>query len=184
MKRLFHIFYNIRDYLSEDNIKTIYYTLIYSRIKYGITLFGSTGSLKLKKIQTLQNQLIKVLLRKDPRFATNELHKSLDLLKINDIAEQEIVTFVHNYFSNKLPPVFSDYYSTLAQQHQRDTRNGQNLLHIIGHYTDIAASSMKISGARLWNNLDNNLKNIPKVKSFRNSFKKLKIASYNGNTPN
>ena len=181
LKRLFHIFYNIRDYLTKENIKTIYYTLIYSRIKYGITLFGLAGSSKLKKIQTLQNQLLKVLLRKDYRFSTNELHNSMDLLKINDIAEQEIVTFVHNYFSNKLPPVFDDYYSTLANQHQRNTRNGQNLLHILNHDTNIAASSIKISGAKLWNNLDNNLKNIPKVKGFRKIFKKQRVSSYNVN---
>ena len=49
LKRLFHIFYNIRDFLSKENIKTIYYTLIYSRIKYGITLFGQAGTTKLKK---------------------------------------------------------------------------------------------------------------------------------------
>ena len=40
LKSLFHIFYNIRNYLSKENIKTIYYTLIYSRIKYGISLYG------------------------------------------------------------------------------------------------------------------------------------------------
>ena len=28
LKRLFHIFYNIRNYLSKDNIKTIYYALV------------------------------------------------------------------------------------------------------------------------------------------------------------
>ena len=47
LKRLFHIFYNIRDFLTKENIKTIYYTLIYSRIKYGITLYGQAGSSKL-----------------------------------------------------------------------------------------------------------------------------------------
>ena len=28
LKRLFHIFYNIRDYLSYENFKTIYYALV------------------------------------------------------------------------------------------------------------------------------------------------------------
>ena len=55
LKRLFHIFYNIRDYLTKENIKTIYYTMIYSRIKYGITTYGNDGSYKLNKIQVLQN---------------------------------------------------------------------------------------------------------------------------------
>ena len=110
LKRLFHIFYNIRDFLTKENVRTIYYTLIYSRIKYGITLFGHAGTSKLKKIQTLQNQLLKVLLRKDYRFSTNELHNSMDLLKIDDIADQEILFFVHNYFLKKFSPVFDDYY--------------------------------------------------------------------------
>ena len=184
LKRLFHIFYNIRDFLSKENKKTIYYTLIYSRIKYGITLFGHAGPTKLKKIQTLQNQLLKVLLRKDYRFSTNELHKSMDLLKINDIADQEILSFVHNYFSKKLPPVFDDYYSTLAEQHQIDTRNGQNLLYIPNHVTNIAATSLKISGAKLWNHLVNNLKKIPKVKSFRKMLKTKIVSSYIVNPQN
>ena len=50
LKSLFHVFYNIRDYLSIDNVKTIYYTLIYSRIKYGITLYGQAGTTKLKSL--------------------------------------------------------------------------------------------------------------------------------------
>ena len=181
LKRLFHIFYNIRDYLSKENIKTIYYTLIYSRIKYGITLFSQAGSSKLKKIQTLQNQLLKVLLKKEYRYSTNELHKSLDILKVNDIAEQEIATFVHKYFLNKLPPVFNDYFKTLAQQHQRNTRNGHYLLSILSHKTDIPSSSMRISGAKVWNNLNINLKNIPTVKNFRNEFKSQRISTYNAN---
>ena len=178
LKRLFHIFYNIRDYLTKENSRTIYYSMIYTRIKYGITIYGSDGSYKLNKIQVIQNQLLKVLLKKDYRFPTDELHKSMELLKVTDITEQEIVTFVHNYFRNNLPPVFNDYYNTLANQHQRNTRNGHNLLYILGHVTDIAASSIKIAGAKLWNNLDNNLKNIPKSKSFRSQFKKLKLSSY------
>ena len=53
------------------------------------------------KSQVLQKQLLKIL-KKDYCFPTNELHKSIDLLKINAIAEQEVDTFVHNYFINNL----------------------------------------------------------------------------------
>ena len=102
----------------------------------------------------------------------------MDILKANVIAEQEIVTFVHNYFRNKLPPVFNDYYETLANRHQRNTRNGNYLLHILGHHRDIAASSIKIAGAKVWNNLNSNHKSIPKVKSSRAQFKKLKKSTY------
>ena len=119
LKSLFHIFYNIRDYLSIDNIKTIYYTLIYSRIKYGITLYGQAGTTKLKRIQTLQNQLLKVLLGKKFRFPTDDLHHELNILKVEDITNQEILSFVHNYFANKLPSAFDNYYQTFANLSNR-----------------------------------------------------------------
>ena len=91
---------------------------------------------------------------------------------IDDIATQEIVTFVYNYFSNSLPPVFDGYFETLASQHGRNTRNGNKLIKIIDHKTDIAGLSTKILGAKLWNKLDNSLKTIPNVKAFKARLKK------------
>ena len=74
LKRLFHIFYNIRNFLNKDNIKTLYYALVYSRIKYGISVYGQACDSKLKRIQTLQNRLLKVLSGKNYRFSTDMLH--------------------------------------------------------------------------------------------------------------
>ena len=171
LKRLFHIFYNIRNFLNKDNIKTLYYALVYSRIKYGISVYGQACDSKLKRIQTLQNRLLKVLSGKNYRFSTDMLHTEFEILKIKDIVKQEVITFVHNYFSNSLPPVFDAYFETLASNHNRNTRHGSNLIKITSHTTNFAASSIKIQGAKIWNRLDNNLKSITKVKTFRNKFK-------------
>ena len=169
LKSLFHIFYNIRDYLSIDNIKTIYYTLIYSRIKYGITLYGQAGTTKLKRIQTLQNQLLKVLLGKKFRFPTDDLHHELNILKVEDITNQEILSFVHNYFSNKLPSVFDNYYLTFANLSNRVTRNSHNIK-LDKHTSEIAARSLKISGAKKWNALSNDIKSITNIKKFKREY--------------
>ena len=170
LKRLFHIFYNIRDFLSKENIKTIYYALVYSRIKYGLCVYGQACENKMKRIQTLQNQLLKVLSHRNYLFSTDKLHDEFELLKIKDLTKQEIATFVHNYFSNSLPPVFDGYFETLASTHNRNTRNGETLLKIHGH-SSFSAPSIKIQGAKIWNNMNNNLKNISKVKTFRKKFK-------------
>ena len=171
LKSLFHIFYNIRDYLSIDNIKTIYYTLIYSRIKYGITLYGQAGPTKVKRIQTLQNQLLKVLLGKKYRFPTDDLHQELNILKVEDITNQEILSFVHNYFANKLPSAFDNYYQTFANLSNRVTRNSPNTIKIGNHSTVIAARSLKISGAKKWNELSNDIKSIKNVKKFKREYR-------------
>ena len=128
MKRLFHIFYNIRRYLSKENIKTLYYALIYTRIKYGLTVYGQAGKTNLNKIQVLQNKLLKVLSSKKFRYSTDMLHNEFKILKVEDMVKQEVLTFVFNYFNDNLPPVFDNYYDTLASTHCRNTRHGSNLI--------------------------------------------------------
>ena len=125
----------------------------------------------MKRIQTLQNQLLKVLAGKVYRYSTDKLHDELEILKVKDIKEQEILAFVHNFFSNNLPPVFDGYYETLASKHNRNTRNGSNLIKIVGHSSDFIGFSIKIQGAKLWNKADNNLKTIQKVKQFKLHYK-------------
>ena len=171
LKSLFHIFYSIRRYLSKDNMKTLYYTLIYSRIKYGLIVYGQAGITKLNKIQTLQNRLLKVLSSKKFQYSTDKLHNEFEILKVSDMLNQEVLTFVFNYFNNKLPSVFDNYYETLASSHGINTRHGSNLIRKIIHKTKIGAHSIKIQGPDLWNRLDVNLKSFTNVKTFRNKYK-------------
>ena len=178
LKRYFHIFYNIRHLLSKDNIKTKYYALIYSGIKYGISVYGQASNIKLNKVQKLQNQLLKVLSGKKFRFPTDELHDEFELLTVKDISEQEILTFVHNFFSNNLPPVFDGYFETLTSRLNRNTRNGSTLLKIPRQPTNITESSIKIMGAKLWNKLDKALKSTTKAKKFKSKFKMSRIKAY------
>ena len=132
----------------------------------------------MKRIQTLQNQLLKVLASKEYRFSTDKLHDEFELLKVKDIKDQEILSFVHNFFTDSLPSVFDNYYETLASNHNRNTRNGGNLIRIPRHMTDIIGLSIKIHGAKLWNKMDNNLKAIPKVKKFKSKYKTLCLQQY------
>ena len=85
IKRYFKIFYNIRRYLNNKQIEILYYSMIYSRIKYGIIVYGFATKTNLNKIQTLQNQLMKVLTSRDYRFYTNDLQTKHNILKVEDI---------------------------------------------------------------------------------------------------
>ena len=177
LKGLFHIFYNIKEYVSKKEIQAIYYTLIYSRIKYGINIYGQAGSTKMLKIQTLQNQLLKVLSEKKYRYPTEKLHKEFNLLLVKDIANQELLTFVHNYYSNSLPPVFENYFKPF--DHHYNTRNGHQTIRIEDHDTEIAAASVKVTGAKLWNDLNTSYKNITSKNKFRKEYKDRIIRLYN-----
>ena len=125
LKRYFKIFYFIRNFVNIEQIRTIYYAFIFSRIKYGIPTFGFTDENKLKRLQVLQNKLLKVLLAKNYKYSTNKLHNELKLIKVKDIAKLEASTFIHNYFNNKLPPIFNNYSTLITEIHERVTRRSE-----------------------------------------------------------
>ena len=101
--------------------------MIYSKIKYGIITYGLTTATNLTKIQTIQNKLIKVITNKNHRTPTNELHNSLEILKVKDILFQEILCFVHNFVSGNLPHIFNNYFKKFNETHNINTHNQKNL---------------------------------------------------------
>ena len=132
-------------------------------------LLDTLGSIN--KVQVLQNQLLKVLTEKPYRYRTNKLHNELKILKVEDLYKQEILTFVHNFQNNKLPPVFDSYFTRFSNIHNINTRNRNTnfILPIVS--STRGSTSISFEGAVLWNNLDNLSKEIKSGKSFRRSFK-------------
>ena len=181
LKNLFHVFYSIRGFLSKENIRTLYYALIYSRIKYGIVVYGQAKASNMKRIQTLQNILLKVLAGKKYRYSTDKLHNEFDLLKVSDITNQEVLTFVYNFFSNGLPGIFNNYFQTFSENHNYNTRNASLRIRKIRRNNEFGAKSIKNKGSDLWNNLNNNIKVSLNTKLFRSNYKK-SILPYNRNT--
>ena len=47
--------------MNNAHIKAIYYSMIYSKIKYGILTYGLTTVTNLNKFQIIQNKLLKVI---------------------------------------------------------------------------------------------------------------------------
>lgn len=169
LKRYFKLFYCIRNLVNINQVKIIYYAFIYSRIKYGISTFGFTDDNKLKRLQILQNKLLKVLLAKGYRYSTNKLHNELDIIKVKDIAKVDSLTFIHNYFNNKLPLVFNNYFTLVRDIHNRNTRRSERNIYIETYKTDTGKSSMKSIGASNWNALKNSTKDIKNLKTFKKS---------------
>ena len=167
LKRYFKLFYCIRNLINTDQVKIIYYALIYSRIKYGISIFGLTSNERLKRIQVLQNKLLKVLLAKSYRYSTNLLHNELKILKVKDIAKLDALTFIHNYFNNKLPSIFDNYFTLVSEIHNRNTRRSEREIYINTYMTNAGISMMKSIGAKIWNETSNSTKLIQNIKTFR-----------------
>ena len=156
LSSLFSVFYNIRRYLTIEHIRVIYYTMIYSRIKYGICAYGFATKENIDKVQVIQNKLLKVILEKTWRHPTEELHSEVNILQVSDLFYQEIASFVNKYFSGDLPEVFLDYYKYV--NHPYGTRGNQNKLLLPLQRTELGKKTVRYKGGEVWNNLCQEIK--------------------------
>ena len=171
IKRFFPIFYNIRQYITQKQARSIYYTMIYSKIKYAIIVYGLTSQDNISKLQILQNGLLKVLTKKKHRYSTNRLHNELDILQINDMINQEITTFVHGYINNKLPSVFKNYFNH-RQSIESYISNERKIRFLTPtHRSSIGANTIYVKGGQLWNSLTFSDKPNVSPKVFRKAFR-------------
>ena len=64
-----------------------------------------------------------------------------------------------------------EHFTDFTEVHEINTRGSENQIRIDIHYTNIAYSTMKIRGAKLWNSTDANITTFKNIKSFRQQLK-------------
>ena len=161
--KFFGIFKKIRQCITLKIARQLYFSFIYSRINYGLQIYGSCSKALMSKIQTLSNRLLKFLLKLDIRTPTIVLHKKLNVLKITDNFEVNMLNFVRDCLYGDCPDLFKNYF--VFSNHGHSVRIPK--LYVHPHRTVFASLSVKIKGAQLWNNLPMHIKAKSNLKSFK-----------------
>ena len=167
LKSFFPVFYNIKRYLNIEHVRVLYYTMLYSKIKYGFCVYGLTKLENINKIQVLQNSLLKVLMNKNRRYPTNQLHNELEILKLGDLYNQEISAFVCNFLNGRLPDVFSYYFQTFSDIHDINTRDNNIRLSLPIVKSDTGKNTVKFKGCNVWNSLSRKERTTRNPKAFK-----------------
>ena len=152
--KYFGIFNHVKALMTTQTARQLYFSFIYSRISYGIEVYGNCTVKTLQKIQVLQNKLLKLILRKDSRTPTNDLHQELHLLKVKDIQKMKILCFVNNCLLGSCAPSFNNYFV------ERDNVYNFRRSHLLAPRTrtELGSLSIKVQGCRLWNGLPESVK--------------------------
>ena len=140
-----------------------YYAFIYSKIKYGIEIYGNTSAKNpnISRIQVIPNKLLKLILSWDWQTSTNFVRSDLKIL-VEDIHEYSI--FVYKSAIGRIPENFKAYYKTKAVP---TAIRRKESLDVISCRTGYGFKAIKINGAFLGNNIHRNirkLRNMPELK--------------------
>ena len=145
--KFFGIFNHIKHKVTQKVVRQLYYVFFYSKIAYGLEVYGYTSVSNVSKIQTMQNKLLKLILKLDIRTRTNTVHKMLNILKIEDKHKTIVLAFVNSCVMNKCPAIFEQYYTRQVGD-----------LDVPPSRTGYGDRSLTVDGAKKWNNMDANMK--------------------------
>ena len=143
----------------------LYYAYIYSRIQYGIEMYGTASKKLIKKVQTKQNRAIKVLHNKNFYTPTTQLHKELRYPLVKDIEKINVCKFVHKQRNNKTPKIFNDLFTENKDIHKYNTRQSQNLATPLAA-TNFSQKTIDFRGPRTWNSIPKKIRKLECNKHF------------------
>ena len=115
------IFYKIRHYVSPDTLKLLYYSLFYSFISYGITVWGLTHPSYMDPLWKLQKKVIRTIAFKDKYAHTTPLFHEFKMLKLADVHSLKLLCFVFDCSWGSSIEPFNKFFTPLQLVHSYNT---------------------------------------------------------------
>ena len=186
--RYYSIFYNIRNSITFDIARAIYYACIYPHTSYTIEIYGTANDTLMSKLQVQQNKLLKLITKRDYRCSTNKLHHENRILQVKHIHELYTLAFVFRCLKDTPIEPFKDFFMRRGEEHEYDLRNNENLSN-----SQIFLNTGKITthtdGAVLWNKYPANITDLNDIGSFKKvslniilKYSKNKLSAYTAYT--
>ena len=107
----------------------LHYTIhLLIRISYIVILCGETSILPIwKKINRLQEKLVRIITNSSYRAYTAPLQLANRLLSVTEINSYMVGIFMYNYINGILPTTFSEYFERNRNVHQCNTWQADDL---------------------------------------------------------
>ena len=137
-----------------------------------------TNSRVLRPLQVLHNRILKTMTFKHRCHPTNELHRSLGILKIEDIHIFKMCLFTYKYVNDMLPCIFRNIVHPRRNMLMTtDTRNS-NLFAVTRSNSGHGKFLLNNYCFKLWHGLPNNLRESNSYGVFKTGLKRYLTDKY------
>ena len=160
--------YKLKRVAPKSVVKMVYYSIVDSHIRYGITSYGSAESTALDRLVAIHTKIIKYM--KDPNESIPQALSNMGILSIPTLYKFEIIKQVYNIRNGTAPNVFKNYIHILNHTHGTRSRILENY-NIPQPNTERDKKSIKYQGAISWNSLPAELKTCSNKSKFFESLK-------------
>ena len=183
--------------MKDKLIRTIYFSVVYSHLYYGIQAWGSADPTALHKLDVLQNKAVRILSGKQyfqiygqepgPLPSSEPLYKKLEILKIKDIFELSIANFVFSTLTFDSPAIFDSWFRYDHEVHDHSTRASTDViienyfdvghvqpsftLHTRGGNNNYVGKMVQVMGPLIWNKIPKEIQEAGTIFTFKKQLK-------------
>ena len=172
------IFFHIREKIPPAVALQMYYGLVYSRLSYGIEIYGMAKSSTISPLQVMQNRLLKILTFKHRRFPTNSLYQELEILKVSDIHNLRLYVMIYKYVTGKLPEIFNNIFQDSESQPGTINTRNNSLFNVTRQNNIYGKLMLNNYGFNLWQRIPISIKQSTTLSSFKSAVKKYLMEQY------
>ena len=156
---------------------SLYMTLIYPSLTYGILAWGNSSKILNNRILILQKRIIRIIHNVHFLSHTNSLFLNNNILKIDDLYNWHLGIFMFQLSQKTLPSPLISIFTRNSEVHSYPTRQS-NQYHPPLLRTSIAQKTVVFTGPKYWNEIDQSLKLIPRLSPFKKRLKQIILESY------
>ena len=162
----------------------VFNALIYSYLRYGIIVWGSSAATTLKPLETLVNKAVRIM-----SFAPlgninlSQIYQEFNLLKLSNVHDLELGKFAYKEKYEYLPTEIGNYFTTSSNftSHNYGTRVSTATVpsnYSIVYRLKSSERSVQFRCENLWANLPDRFKSLESQNIFKKQYKKFLISGY------
>ena len=168
----------LKYYADVQTLIKVYHALFKSKLQYGVLSWGTANKTSLQPIRVLQNRTLRHISQAPLFTRLDNIFLNYRILKFDDLFKLEVGKFMHCFKAEKLPKSFNNYFQEVGQVRSRVTRaSNRGDLFVIRCNKKVGEKSIKFIGAKYWNDLPLELKNM-KYCHFKNELKNYIFANF------
>ena len=147
--------YKLKNVAPKSVVKLVYYSIVDTHLRYGITTYGSARSSTLDRLNSIHDRIIKYM--KNRNESISQGFFSLEILDIQSLYKYELIKLIFKMRNGVTPNAFKNFIH--RTNHRFGTRSRNLGDYVLPHpNTERDKSSIKYQGAICWNSLPPHLK--------------------------
>ena len=156
-----------KNFVSMETLKDIYRSIVEPHLNYCCSVWGCSVIMRIEFLQKLQNRAARIVTGSSYDTPSEPLRRDLGWLSVKEMIVKETYTMMYKSLNDLAPKYLSGLFVKQSDFHILELRNTKSNLAVPLMRTVSGQKVFSCRGTKVWNKLNNIIKDAPSVYSFK-----------------